>query len=131
MKHLLFRSIRILAIAIIAGIFIQPTGANAQVLTKEKIQAALDEAYTKFKDLKEGKNADYIKELATVDPNIYGIAIVTTDGQVYTKGDLKSAVSIQSISKVFTSRSMARNMAGIVFSGINPRHPLCPCLSTF
>src|SRR6187401_1438660 len=70
--------------------------------TKEQIEKALNDAFEKFKNLKEGKNADYIKELATVDPNIYGIAIVTTDGQVYTKGDLKSAVSIQSISKVFT-----------------------------
>lgn len=71
-------------------------------LVPENIQKALDEAYAKFKDIKEGKNADYIKELARVDPNIYGIAIVTTDGKVYTKGDLQSAVSIQSISKVFT-----------------------------
>jgi glutaminase len=71
-------------------------------LTPEKIQQAIDDAYAKFKDVKEGKNADYIKELARVDPNIYGIAIVTTDGRIYTKGDLQSAVSIQSISKVFT-----------------------------
>ena len=28
-------------------------------------------------DLKEGKNADYIPALAEVDPNIYGIALVT------------------------------------------------------
>src|SRR3954467_5237318 len=75
---------------------------QAQTLTKEKINAALDEAYNKFKDLKEGKNADYIKELANVDPNIFGIALVTTDGQVYTEGDIKSMVSIQSVSKVFT-----------------------------
>lgn len=66
------------------------------------IQKAMDEAYAKFKDIKEGKNADYIKELARVDPNIFGIAIVTTDGKIYTAGDLQSAVSIQSISKVFT-----------------------------
>lgn len=65
-------------------------------------QVAIDNAYNKYKDLKEGKNADYIKELANVDPNIFGIAIVTTDGQVFTKGDLASRVSIQSISKVFT-----------------------------
>jgi glutaminase len=71
-------------------------------LKKEQIQAALDEAYNKFKDVKEGKNADYIKELATVDPKIFGIAIVTTDGQVFTKGDIQSMVSIQSVSKVFT-----------------------------
>lgn len=66
-------------------------------------QSAIDHAYAKFKDLKEGKNADYIKELANVDPNIYGIAIVTVDGQAYTAGDLDSKVSIQSISKVFTA----------------------------
>ena len=65
-------------------------------------QAAIDNAYNKYKDLKEGKNADYIKELANVDPNIFGIAIVTTDGQIFSKGDLASRVSIQSISKVFT-----------------------------
>jgi glutaminase len=77
-------------------------GASAQNLSKENIQKALDEAYAKFRNLKEGKNADYIKELATVDPNIFGIAIVTTDGTVYSKGDIKSMVSIQSVSKVFT-----------------------------
>jgi glutaminase len=66
-------------------------------------QTAIDNAYAKLKDVKEGKNADYIKELALVDPNIYGIAIVTVDGQTFTKGDLESRVSIQSISKVFTA----------------------------
>jgi glutaminase len=76
---------------------------NAQnALTKQNIQKVLDDAYNKFKDLKEGKNADYIKELANVDPNIFGIALVTTDGQVYTEGDIQSMVSIQSVSKVFT-----------------------------
>src|SRR5689334_12760805 len=80
-----------------------PAAAPADAsLSPANIQKALDEAYEKFKDIKEGKNADYIKELAKVDPNIYGIAIVMTDGTVYTKGDLQSAVSIQSISKVFT-----------------------------
>ena len=76
--------------------------ATDPALDPATIQKALDEAYLKFKDIKEGKNADYIKELARVDPNIFGIAIVTADGKVYTKGDLTSAVSIQSISKVFT-----------------------------
>ncbi len=37
-----------------------------------------------------------------MDSNIYGIALVTADGKVYTVGDVKSEVSIQSISKVFT-----------------------------
>lgn len=66
-------------------------------------QAAIDHAYDKNKNLQGGKNADYIKELASVDPNIYGIAIVTVDGHIYTAGDLSSRVSIQSVSKVFTA----------------------------
>ena len=76
--------------------------ANAAELQPKKIQAALDAAYKKYKNIKEGKNADYIPALAKVDPNAYGIALITTDGKVYTAGDLKTEVSIQSISKVFT-----------------------------
>ena len=67
-----------------------------------EIQAALDAAYAKYKDLQEGANADYIPALAAVDSKIYGIALVTPDGKVYTAGDVASEVSIQSISKVFT-----------------------------
>jgi glutaminase len=65
-------------------------------------QQVVDAAYAKFKDLKEGKNADYIPALAKVDPNLFGIALVTADGKAYTAGDIKTEVSIQSISKVFT-----------------------------
>jgi len=65
-------------------------------------QTAVNAAFAKYKDLKEGKNADYIPALAKVDPNLFGIALVTADGKVYTAGDLKTEVSIQSISKVFT-----------------------------
>ncbi len=66
------------------------------------IATVLNETYAKFRNLQEGKNADYIPALAKVDPKIFGIALVTTDGKVYTAGDVKSEVSIQSISKVFT-----------------------------
>src|SRR5262249_27164728 len=65
-------------------------------------QAAVNAAYAKFKDLKEGKNADYIPALAKVNPNLFGIALITTDGKVFTAGDITTEVSIQSVSKVFT-----------------------------
>lgn len=70
--------------------------------TKEQVQAAVNEAYEKFKGNTDGKNADYIPELAKVDSKLYGIAIVTADGQVVTAGDVDKAFSIQSISKVFS-----------------------------
>ena len=65
-------------------------------------QQAVNAAYKQFQTLKEGKNADYIPALAKVDPNLFGIALVTVDGKVFTAGDIKTEVSIQSISKVFT-----------------------------
>jgi glutaminase len=65
-------------------------------------QTAVNAAFAKYKDLKEGKNADYIPALAKVDPNLFGVALVTADGKVYTAGDTRTEVSIQSISKVFT-----------------------------
>jgi len=86
-----------------AGLLALGAGAPAAwAQTPAEIQAALDGALAKYKDLKEGKNADYIPALAKVDSNIFGIALVTADGKVYTTGDVKSQVSIQSISKVFT-----------------------------
>jgi glutaminase len=91
-----------------AGAFVLALGALALVGPSldaqpgTAVQTAVDAAYARLKDLKEGKNADYIPALAKVDPNLFGIAVVTVDGKVYTAGDVKTEVSIQSISKVFT-----------------------------
>ena len=69
---------------------------------RELVESAVREAYAKFKSDTRGKNADYIPYLAQVDPNLFGIAIVTTDNQILTLGDVKYSFSIQSISKVYT-----------------------------
>lgn len=69
---------------------------------KEQVQAIINEAYNKFKGDARGKNADYIPELAKVDSNLFGIAVVSTDGTVVTAGDVKTSFSIQSIAKVFS-----------------------------
>jgi glutaminase len=76
--------------------------ATLQIGAQADIQSAVNAAYTKYQRLAEGKNADYIPALARVNPNLFGIAVVTPDGKVYTAGDVKTEVSIQSISKVFT-----------------------------
>src|SRR5436189_6364079 len=89
-----------LAAFVCAGLALGGPTLTAQ--TPAAIQAAIDAAYAKYKGLQEGKNADYIPALAKVDSAIYGIALVTTNGKVYTAGDVKAEVSIQSISKVFT-----------------------------
>jgi glutaminase len=85
-----------------AAAVVVAAGLTLSVHAQNNYQAVVDAAYAKYKDLKEGKNADYIPALAKVDPNLYGIALVMPDGKVYSAGNLTTQVSIQSISKVFT-----------------------------
>jgi glutaminase len=89
-------------LAFLAAAALSTAALPAAAQTAAQYQAAVDAAYSKYENLQEGKNADYIPALAQVDSKIYGIALITTDGKIYTAGDLKSEVSIQSISKVFT-----------------------------
>jgi glutaminase len=58
-----------------------------------------------------GAVADYIPELARVDSNQFGIAVIDADGRVTTGGDSETPFSIQSVSKVFTL-TLALGMAG-------------------
>jgi glutaminase len=69
---------------------------------RERVEAAVREAYEKFRSDTSGKNADYIPYLAQVDSRLFGISVVTTDNQVFELGDVKYSFSIQSISKVYT-----------------------------
>ena len=87
---------------IILLLVVSLTTLSAVSLSKEQIDKVVKEAYLKYKDCKEGKNADYIKALAEVDPQLFGITVVDKAGNVYEYGDTKAKVSIQSISKVFT-----------------------------
>src|SRR5262245_30216592 len=87
---------------IVALVTLSIVAVRAQAPAKTSVDAAMKAAYDKYRNLKEGKNADYIPALAEVDSNIYGIALIGVDGSVSTTGDVQSEVSIQSISKVFT-----------------------------
>jgi glutaminase len=49
-----------------------------------------------------GPVANYIPELAKIDPNQFAIAVALPTGEVLTAGDAQTNFSIQSISKVFT-----------------------------
>ena len=49
-----------------------------------------------------GVVANYIPELARVDINAFGIAVIDADGNIFAAGDSDTPFSIQSISKVFT-----------------------------
>jgi glutaminase len=86
--------------ALVVSVLLLWAPATAQ--TPTEIDAAIKAAFTKYQNLQEGKNADYIPALAKVNPRLFGIALVTGDGKSYSAGDIKTEVSIQSISKVLT-----------------------------
>lgn len=70
--------------------------------TRAQVEAVVREAYDKFRSDTSGKNADYIPFLAQVDSKMFGVAVVSTDNQVFSIGEINYAFSIQSISKVYT-----------------------------
>jgi len=90
----------LLALCLLAAPLLQ-AGDTATPST-EQLQQLVNEAHAKFKDLKEGKNADYIPILATIPSELFGIAVITVDGRVITAGDVDYPFSIQSVSKPFT-----------------------------
>jgi glutaminase len=93
----------VLAVTAFAPIVLSAQTARSPVAPKrELVESVVREAYDKFKGDTNGKNADYIPYLAKVDSKLFGIAVVTTDNQVLTLGDVDYPFSIQSISKVFT-----------------------------
>lgn len=50
------------------------------MLDANKLQQAVDQAYTQFHSLNGGQNADYIPFLANVPGQLAAVAIVTCDG---------------------------------------------------
>ncbi|ACB52225.1 glutaminase [Crocosphaera subtropica ATCC 51142] len=65
----------------------------------ESCSAFLEDLYQRYFLLKEGQNADYIPELAKVNPDLLAITIVTTQGKIYSIGDTSDLFTIQSIAK--------------------------------
>jgi len=67
------------------------------------LQQVVDAAYSEFRDLKDGANANYIPALDAVPSDLFGVVIITADGAQYAAGDVDYSFSIQSVSKPFTA----------------------------
>ncbi len=59
----------------------------------------IKEIYERVKLNRTGKVADYIPQLAKVEPEQFGLSLCTIDGQRFSIGDAKTKFSIQSTSK--------------------------------
>ena len=70
----------------------------------------LDKIYDEVLPNRSGDLARYIPPLAEVDPELFGIAVVTTDGQIYQRGDTNVDFSIQSMCKPFNYSFAIENL---------------------
>lgn len=67
----------------------------------ESIQGALDAAAAECRHVaREGKQADYIPELAKADPALFALSAASLDGAAWSSGDCGALFSMQSMSKV-------------------------------
>jgi glutaminase len=71
-------------------------------MDKHELQVVIEELHDRYASLAEGQVATYIPELGKADPESFGIAMVSSDGQVFKTGDCDTPFTIQSISKPFT-----------------------------
>lgn len=72
-------------------------------ITSSIVKEVVNEAYAKVKDLKGGKNADYIPFLSQVPSDLFGISVCLPDGEVIEVGDTNYVFGIESVSKVPTA----------------------------
>lgn len=93
-----------LFITILATVPFSVSGQKASPVApnRAQVEAVIKEAYEKFRSDTSGKNADYIPFLAQVDSKMFGVAVVSTDNQAVSVGEVNYSFSIQSISKVYT-----------------------------
>ncbi|GHB34454.1 glutaminase [Mongoliitalea lutea] len=83
-------------------------------------QQVIEEVYQEVQEKNlRGKVATYIPELASVDPNQFGIALVDLEGNVYGVGDYEVPFSIQSISKVHTLTMVFHVFKSKLWSRVN------------
>jgi glutaminase len=66
------------------------------------IQTALEQIHALVSPLKDGGIASYIPELAQVEADKFGIALMSAKGSLFTVGDVHVPFTIQSVSKAFS-----------------------------
>ena len=104
------KNIKSIIIFILIFIFTFTIPAISKSIQPVNYPDILENVYQEYKDLDYGNNADYIPELAKVPSDLFGITLVTVDGNSYDSGDTQYKFSIQSVSKVFTLAKVMDNI---------------------
>lgn len=123
------------------------TSSTGRIPGHADVDSLVTAAYTRNRHLTEGRVADYIPVLASVDPGLFGISVVSVDGHVHEAGDVRHRFSLQSLSKAFvyalvcaelghrvTRERIGVNNTGLPFDSVmaielNDGHPLNPMVN--
>jgi len=66
-----------------------------------EVQAAVDEAWRRFRETTDGAPSTVYPALASVEPDLFGVAVVGTSGRTFTAGDATTDFTIMSVAKPF------------------------------
>lgn len=113
----------------------------------ERVDELVREAHRRYADERSGAVADYIPVLAEVDPELFGLALIESNGGLHDAGDALHSFSIQSISKMFVyalaiqehGHQVVRDIVGVNNTGLpfnsvvaielNGGHPMNPMVN--
>ncbi|WP_278235870.1 glutaminase A [Isoptericola sp. AK164] len=112
-----------------------------------RIDELVDDAHARYRDLEDGRVADYIPVLAGVDPRLFGLCVAEVGGGLHGAGDAGVEFSVQSISKAFVYALVCEaaghegvrdrvgvNNTGLPFNSVmavelNDGHPMNPMVN--
>lgn len=67
----------------------------------EAVRSGIQEAYARYRDVRDGEIPSYYPALARVDPDLFGIAVAASTSEIFAVGDVEAPFTIMSIAKPF------------------------------
>ena len=82
-----------------------------------QVQAAIDEAYEKYRQETSGENSQTYPALAGVPGDLFGICVAGVNGSIYRAGDTGHEFTVMSVAKPFTFALVCATCSGTSRSG--------------
>ena len=103
-----------------------PYVSTGRLPPPETVRALVNEAHERFRENHDGVVSDVYPALAEVPPELFGVCMVSTAGDVFTAGDTNLEFTIMSVSKPFIfalvcdflGPASARDMLGVNATGL-------------
>lgn len=78
-----------------------PTASTGHLPESSITRSAVEQAYARYRSVREGTVPDYYPALAQMNPDLFGIAVASTSGELFAAGDVDVPFTIMSVAKPF------------------------------